>query len=250
MTTTGPVTTGPINGSLLIHGGGNVNQEFIDRFIALAGGPGANIVYIPTAGKQSKITAGNGEISEFHGLNVTVLHTRNRRIANQAKVVNSIQNATGVFIEGGRQPRLAKPYLDTRTQDELENLLERGGVIAGTSAGATIQGSFMVRNQGPPNYNPSIMVDPNHPTEGFGFIKNIAIDQHISERSRENDLVTVVNAHPELLGVGIDEDTAIHVERNQFTVIGEGKVYVHDSTRPWYTLINGARFDMASRQTF
>lgn len=243
-------TTGPVNGSLLILGGGNINQEFIDLFVALSGGLGANIVYIPTAEKQSKITAGNGEISQFHGLNFTVLHTRNRRTADQAKFVKSIRNATGVFMEGGRQPRLAKPYLNTRTHDELENLLERGGVIAGTSAGATIQGSFLIRNQGTPNYNPRIMVDPNHPTEGFGFIKNIALDQHISERNRENDLVTVVDSHPELLGIGIDEDTAIHVKRNQFTVFGSGKVFVHDSPGPWYTLIRGARFDMASRQAF
>jgi len=241
-------TSGPINGSLLLHGGGNIDQEWVDLFFALAGGPGANIVYIPTADQQSKITAENGNIGKLHGLSVTVLHTRNRRTANQASFVDPIRNATGVFIDGGRQPRLAKPYLNTKTHVELGKLLERGGVIAGISAGATILGSFLVRNQGTPNYSPSIMVDPSHPTVGFGFIKNIAIDQHISKRGRENDLVEVVASHPELLGIGIDEDTAICVERDQFTVIGGGKVYVHDGTRPWYTLTGGGRFDLPSRR--
>ena len=245
-------TTGPINGSLLIHGGttkGQLDQDTIDQFVALAGRRGANIVYIPTAEKQSKITAEDGVIGKFHGLNFTVSHTRNRRTANQDSFVNPIRNATGVFIDGGRQPRLAKPYLNTRTQNELEDLLERGGVIAGTSAGATILGSFLVRNQGTPRYDYRVMVYPNHPTEGFGFIKNIAIDQHISERSQDNDLVAVVNSHPELLGIGIDEDTAIHVQGDQFTVIGIGKVYVHDGTHPWYTLNRGDKFDLPSRQT-
>lgn len=245
-------TTGPSKGSLLIHGGapnGQIDQDTIDQFVALAGGPGANIVYIPTAQKEADITVRNGDTSPFHGFNCTVFHTRNRRKANQNSFVSVIRKASGVFIDGGRQPRLAKPYLNTKTQGELEKLLDRGGVIAGTSAGATILGSFLVRNQGAPRYDYRVMVDPDHPTEGFGFIKNIAIDQHISKRGRENDLVAVVNSHPELLGIGIDEDTAIHVERDQFTVIGMGKVYVHDGTHPWYTLTRGARFDLPSRQT-
>ena len=245
-------TKGPVNGSLLIHGGtstGQLDQETVDLFGALAGGPRANIVYIPTAEKQSKITAENGDIGRYHGLSFTVLHTRNRRTANQASFLSPIQRANGVFIEGGRQPRLAKAYLGTKTQCELQKLLERGGVIVGTSAGATILGSFLVRNQGSPRYDPCVMVDPNYPTEGFGFVKNIAIDQHISKRGREDDLVAVVKSHPELLGIGIDEDTAIHVEGDQFTVIGIGKVYVHDGKRPWYTLARGARFDLPGRRT-
>ena len=241
-------TTGPSNGSLLLHGGGKLNQEFIDRFVALSGGPRADMVYIPTAEKQSKITAVNGEIGKFRGLKFTVLHTRNRRTANQAAFVNAIRNSAGVFIEGGRQPRLAKTYLNTKTHNELEKLLERGGVIAGTSAGATIQGSFLVRNQGPPGYDPNLMVDPKYLTEGFGFIKNIAIDQHISRRGREDDLADVVKSHPELLGIGIDEGTAIHVEKDQFTVIGSGKVYIHDGAQPRYTLSKGARFDLPGRR--
>lgn len=128
-------TTGPSKGSLLIHGGapnGQIDQDTIDQFVALAGGPGANIVYIPTAQKEADITLRNGDTSPLHGFNCTVFHTRNRRTANQNSFVSVIRKASGVFIDGGRQPRLAKPYLNTKTQGELEKLVDRGGVIAGT----------------------------------------------------------------------------------------------------------------------
>lgn len=244
-------TIGPANGSLLIHGGsssGRLDQETIDQFVSLAGGRGSAIVYIPTAQEEANISKKNAETGRFHGLISTVLHTRDTDEANLDSFVDPIRNATGVFIEGGRQPRLAKSYLNTRTHRELENLLDRGGVIAGTSAGATMIGSFLVRNQGAPDYDQTMMVDSNHPQEGFGFIKNVAIDQHISARGRENDLVEVIESHPELLGIGIDEYTAIHVQGDRFKVIGGGGVYIHDGINSWYKLTREDRFNMRERK--
>lgn len=234
---------------MLIHGGGNFDQNTIDHFVALAGGPGSRIVYIPTAEEEAKISDKNGSTGLFYGLNFTVLHTRDRYEANLDSFVSPILKANGVFINGGRQPRLATSYLDTKTHRELENLLGRGGVIVGSSAGATILGSFLVRNQGCPDYDPGVMIDPRYPTDGFAFIKNIAIDQHVSERGRENDLVDVVNSHPEILGIGLDENTAIHVIGNRFSVIGNGQVHVHDGKNPQYTLGKGATFDLPGRTT-
>jgi cyanophycinase len=226
-----------------------MDQETIDRFLALAGGPESNTVYIPTALEDSKISAMNGDTGWFYGLHCTVLHTRDREEADSDCFVLPVRSATGVFIEGGRQPRLAASYLNTKTHQELEKLLHRGGVILGTSAGATMTGSFLIRNQGPPDYDPTVMVDADHPTEGFGFISNLAIDQHISARGRENDLAEVIASHCGLLGIGIDEYTAIHVEGNHFEVIGEGKVYIHDGTNLRYTLAKGATFSLSSRTT-
>jgi cyanophycinase len=243
--------TGPVNGSLLIHGGSSserLDQEMIDRFVFLAGSRGSNIVYIPTAQEEAKISEKNGHTGLFHDLSCTVLHTRDREEADSDAFVDPIRKAGGVFIEGGRQPRLADSYLNTRTHRELENLLHRGGVIAGTSAGATMMGSFLVRNQGAPGYDHTVTVDPNHPTEGFGFIKNVAIDQHISARGRKDDLVDIISSNPGLLGIGIDEYTAIQVQGNKFDVIGAGRVYIHDGTNPWYTLSRGAGFGLRDRK--
>ena len=112
-------TTGPPKGHLLIHGGtssGRLDQETVDQFVKLCGGPGANIVYIPTAEEDAKITRKNGDVGLCHGLNFTTLHTHARLEADHDCFVRPITNATGVFIQGGRQPRLATAYLNTRTQ--------------------------------------------------------------------------------------------------------------------------------------
>lgn len=244
-------TTGPTKGTLLIHGGGEPNVEFKALFKSLAGGANANIVWIPTALADNELSQLSTPIAnhQLFGFPATILHTRSKAIANSDGFVQHLQDATGVFIDGGRQPRLAKAYLHTRTHHELERLLDRRGVIAGGSAGATIQGSFMVRNQGHPNYNQDVMVDPRYTAEGFGFIKNVAIDQHITEFSREIHLAEVLKKHPELLGVGIDQDTAIIVRGNVFGVIGSGSVFVwNDASGPLRPLLTkGDKYDMRTR---
>ena len=140
-------TSGPQNGHLLIHGGapegGKFDAEFVDLFKNLAGGPAAEFVYIPTAGSGPQLEEPPPvSRNQWLGLEVTVLHTRDRQIADSEAFASHIATATGVYMEGGRQPRLAEAYLNTRTHRELWALLDRGGVIAGNSAGATIQGSF------------------------------------------------------------------------------------------------------------
>lgn len=244
-------TTGPTKGTLLIHGGGEPSAEFKALFKKLAGGPNANILWIPTAESDDKLSTLSAPVThgQLWGTTATILHTRSGAIANSEAFVQQIQEATGVFISGGRQPRLAKAYLGTRTHHELERLLDRRGVIAGDSAGATIQGSFMVRNQGAPNYDLKVMVDPRYTTEGFGFIKNVAIDQHITELSRENHLAEVLRKHPELLGIGIDQDTAIIVRGDVFGVIGSGSVFVwNDASGPLRPLLTKSdKYNMRTR---
>ena len=103
-------------------------------------------------------------------------------------------------------------YLHTRTQTELFKLLDRGGVIGETSAGCSIQASHLVRGARSGN---TVMMAPGY-EEGFGFLRNIALDQHLLTRKRTNDLVAVVKRFPNLLGLGLDEDTAIIVRGDHF----------------------------------
>jgi len=139
--------------------------------------------------------------------------------------------------------------LDTRTEEELWKLLERGGVIGGSSAGASIQGSYLVRGDTQTN---EIMMGDHE--VGFGFLTNSAIDQHLLMRNRQFDLVDVINEHPELLGIGIDENTAIVVTGDEFEVIGQSYVAIYDNTRMIgdrgfsYFLAPGDRFDMQTRE--
>ena len=146
-------------------------------------------------------------------------------MADSAEFVAALKTAKGVWIDGGRQWRLVDSYLGTKTAKELDNVLERGGVIAGTSAGATIQGSYLVRGAREGN---TIMMAKGY-EEGFGFLRNVAIDQHLIARHRENDLVPVISLKPELLGIGLDEATAIVVTGDSFSVIGASKVAIYDT---------------------
>jgi cyanophycinase len=144
---------------------------------------------------------------------------------------------------------LADSYLDTRVHEELWNLLDRGGVIGGSSAGASIQGSFMVRGDSQTN---TIMMGDHQ--VGLGFLRGVGVDQHLLMRNRQFDMLEVIEARPDLLGIGLDENTAIVVQGDNFEVMGQGYVAIYDagatldSGGKFYFLAPGDRFDMATRQ--
>jgi len=212
-----------------------------------AGAARANWVVIPTAAEDGEIDhLRRANFAAYLGQPFTVLHTRGRAEADTEAFVAPLKTATAVWFVGGRQWRIVDAYAGTRTEREIRAVLDRGGLIAGTSAGATIQGSYLVR--GAPEGN-RILMAPGH-ERGFGYLNNVAIDQHISARGREGDLAQVIAAHPGLLGIGIDESTAILVQRNIATVLGASRVFITDGAdhggRPDYPLSPGDRFDLAT----
>ena len=164
-----------------------------------------------------------------------------------------------MWFGGGRQWRLVDAYGGTRTEKLLWEVLNRDGVIGGTSAGATIQGSYLARGD---TKNNRIMMGDHE--EGFGYIKNLAIDQHVLARNRQFDMFDILQNRPELLGIGIDESTAIVVKDNEFEVIGESNVLIYDGTfwsregselktlpekeNVFYFLQNGDKYDMKERK--
>jgi cyanophycinase len=243
---------GPDKGSLVIVGGAMQDPAIVQRFIELAGGGDAPIVIIPTAGEADdeyhQYWSGLKQWRDNGARNLTVLHTRDRKVANSEEFVKPIRAARGVFFAGGRQWRLADSYLDTLTHKELAALLNRGGVVGGSSAGASILSSFMVR--GDTKSNEKMIGDH---VVGLGFLKNAAIDQHLLRRNRQFDMLEVIDKHPSLLGIGIDEDTAIVVSGDQFDVIGKSYVVIY-SNKPvagangrFYFMGAGDRFNMKDR---
>jgi cyanophycinase len=243
---------GPRAGSLVIVGGAMRDPVILARFLELAGGPDAPIVVVPTAGDAAdydQYWSGLRPFRENGARNLTLLHTRDRAQADSEAFVKPIAAARGVFFTGGRQWRLADVYLNTRTQRELQQLLDRGGVVGGSSAGATILGSFLVRGDTKGN---ELMIG-DHVT-GFGFLKNSAIDQHLLRRNRQFDLIEVIDKHPTVLGIGIDENTAVVVQGDRFDVIGQGYVAIYDGKNVippagrFYFLAPGDRFDLVKRE--
>ncbi len=258
-------SAGPENGSLILTGG-DLIKDALDRFVSLAGGPDANFVYIPTAASSLRLPSGfiydppdsdtpaantqafETELARLFGVKrVTLLHTRNRKTADSRAFVSALQKANGVWLSSGNPGRLAQAYLDTRTLSEIEGVLKRGGVVGGNSAGSIIQGSYIVR--GRPD-KPVLMVKGRE--RGFGFLKKTAVNPHLTEQKRETELITVIDYHPELLGIGMDERTAIVVRGHKFQVIGEGRVAIYDNQKHgnnwYYWLKPGDSFDLKTRR--
>lgn len=215
-------------GSLLIMGGGPLDTIFTEVFAHLAGGKDAPIVVIPTAASDDNFDPLRpvAWLQRRGFTNVSVLHTRNKEVANSKEFVKPLKRAMGVWMPGGRQWRLSEAYLNTQTHKELNKLLRRGGIIAGTSAGATIQGSILVRGA---KANNTIMLGENR--EGFGFLENVGIDQHLLARNRQFDMFEVLKEYPNMLGIGIDENTGILVQDHKFKVLGKSYVAIYDGTR-------------------
>jgi cyanophycinase len=249
-----PTVKGPEHGALVIVGGGRVGPEILTRFFDLAGGRDAPLVVIPTANGADSYPddwSGLKMFKDFGITNIKVLHTTDRKVADSEDFVRPITTARAVWFPGGRQWRLVDSYLHTRTQREVERVLERGGVVGGSSAGASILSSYMVRGAHENNY---IMMAPGY-EEGFGLISGVAIDQHMLTRNRQDDLEEVVAKHPDVLGIGLDESTAIIVRGQQFEVTGASKVAIHDGRtvpgerqqrngKKYFFMAPGERYDL------
>ena len=255
-------TTGPKNGHLIIAGGALRDPDVFAKFIELAKGDESHIVVIPTAGGfdvNEEREAGIIRQWKARGAKeVTVLHTTDPKDADMETFAQAIDDATGVYFPGGRQWRLADSYLNTIVQDKLFALLDRGGVIGGSSAGATIQGSYLARGDTKTN---TIMVGDHE--EGMGFVKNIAIDQHTLARNRQFDMFEILAEYPDLLGISIDENTAMLVSGDSFEVIGQSYVLIYDGTHwdqtkgafvanngkeRFHLLRKGRKYDMKNRK--
>ena len=254
---------GPAKGTLVIVGGGATEGTgIVEKFIQLAGGPEARFVIVPTAGGNK---AQDGTIRVYkeedaiapwlkRGLkNVKMLHTHDPKVADTEEFAKVLRDANAVWFNGGRQWNIVDSYANTLTYREFHKVLERGGVIGGSSAGATIQGEYLVRGD---TSGAQVMMtaEPTH-QDAFKFLRNVAIDQHINTRNRWDDLIPVIQKHQKFLGIGLSEGTAIIVTGDTFEVMGKWKVAVHDNARlyqpwekPYYVLSTGDVYNMKTRR--
>lgn len=253
---------GPTKGSLVIQGGGSdVGTGIFETFVNRAGGLNAKIVIVPTAGGNRNP---DGSIKQYapekalanwkkRGLaNVWMLHTHDPKVADTEEFAKVLRDAKGVWFEGGRQWNIVDSYAGTLTFREFHKVLEGGGVVGGSSAGATILGDYLVRGA---IAGPEIVMTPEKEHEhGFSFLRKVAIDQHINTRNRWDDIIPVIKKYPNLLGIGLSEGTAIVVDGDRFQVIGKWKVAVHDNTRayqpwekPYFVLSAGDVYNMKTR---
>lgn len=220
--------------SLLIIGGAEDKigrVTILRRFVRLAGGRKSRIVVIPTASSMADevIEVYSTVFSRLGCPQITSVDPQTRVEAESEQLVAEIDEATGVFISGGNQLKLSQLIVGTPLGEAMLRAYERGAVIAGTSAGASIMSQFMI-SMGEEGVTPRQR--SSQLTQGLGLLPGVIIDQHFDQRSRYGRLLSLVAASPSLLGMGIDEDTAAEITNGrEMTIVGSGAVFVVDARR-------------------
>jgi cyanophycinase len=259
-------------GYLFIIGGGDRPESMMRRFVDLARRFGSGkIVVFPMASAEPKAT-GDGLVEEFKKLGApdAVNSVLSRDQALEEGSARILDGAGGVFFSGGDQSRQMAVLLHTPIHRRLVELYEKGCVMGGTSAGAAVMSEVMItgdekRKVKEGHEFETIEAENIVTKEGLGFLKTAIIDQHFVARKRLNRLISLVAEKPALLGIGVDESTAIIVEPGQsFEVIGAGSVLVLDGSRApvriapnrrigftgmlFHSLLPGDRFDLVNRK--
>ncbi len=204
-------------GTLLIVGGGQMSDMIRQQFVELAGRQQARIVVVPAmAIDENERLEYREPWCNYDVQAVDVLHADSRAEADDPDFSAILDSATGVWLAGGQQSWLAARYGRTPVETRLKKLLSRNGVIGGTSAGAAIMSNVMIAGG---RANPLM-------GQGFDLIPGAIIDQHFMKRNRYRRLHQALEQHPELIGFGIDEGTALRygVESGRFRVIGQSCV--------------------------
>jgi cyanophycinase len=254
---------GPRRGTLVISGGSETSTEIYERFIELAGGRDTLIVVVPTSGSDASFDDSCACLTWLRkagARNLRLLHTRDRVIANSASFVAPLRAAGGVWFAEGNSWRHADAYLGTKVHEELFALLDRGGVVGGGSAGARIQSDYLPLRSPEPAQR---AIPRERWRQGFRLLRNVIIDVHVLARNRQFDLIGMVTSHPDMLGIGIDENTAIVVQGDSAEVIGGSYVLIYDNRSQvladtleaqhavgglFYLLRRGDTYDLRTRQ--
>ena len=227
-----PGTIIPIGGAEELDPGRQ--DSILAEFIRLSGGKRARIAVIPTASEHAA-TSGAGYCRHFKTLgarDAEYLEVEERADANQDAAFELLCRASGIFITGGDQARLVSLLVGTRVMETVRQCQQAGCVIAGTSAGASILSAHMMVPSGLPGVasnNGSPRRGETDLVAGFGLLQDIIIDQHFSQRGRIGRMLEAFASNPGLLGMGIDEDTAVVIDRTErLTVLGSGSVTIID----------------------
>ncbi|HEY9891333.1 MAG TPA: cyanophycinase [Candidatus Sericytochromatia bacterium] len=211
-------------------------REILHTFFGRSGSVDARIAIIPSASREPAILGDRykGIFAEMGAKEIRVLDIRDRVQTEDPEIQNYIEECTGVFMTGGDQLRLCGLLADTPLMEKVRQRVQQGEItLAGTSAGAAVMGHHMIAGGGSGESPNRSLVDM---AMGLGMIPEVIVDQHFHNRNRMARLMSAVAAHPELLGIGIDEDTCAMFERDGLLqVMGKGTVTIVDPGEMAYT---------------
>lgn len=216
-------------GHLVLNGGGAKPDAVMEKFVELAGGPEAAIVVFPTASGEPDTGDYYRDLFGDYGCTkVVVADVRSNDDAEDSDLAAEVRGAGGIWFAGGDQSRITNALLDTAVGRAVEAAFVGGAVVGGTSAGTACQSGLMITGNGDFTV---ITADNVELWRGLGLFRGVIVDQHFLARRRHNRLISVVLEHPELIGVGVDEATAVWVRPDgTFKVLGEGWVMVFDAS--------------------
>jgi len=230
-------------GTLVIVGGGGMPQAILDAFLSASGGKGGVVGIIPTSTSDP-----DGALKEWKedldkaGMTCVALDVRTRADASRPDLLQQARRCTGFWFSGGDQNRVGDMIVGSPLHRLVLDRYEEGAAIGGTSAGAAIMSKVMLTGDDRNGHEALSEFGPGayQTREGMGFLPaGVVVDQHFLRRGRENRLFSVIMAHPDHLGLGIDEATALVVKTGRATVLGERSVMVFD---PAGMILNGATF--------
>jgi cyanophycinase len=207
-------------GSLLLCGGNQLPSSILDTFFERGGKHHGRLVIIPTASPRSDLKDYTRWLQMWDAYawqSVHIVNVANTEEADREEVLQLIRDATAVWISGGEQQRLVERYGNTRCYSELLNVLNRGAIVGGTSAGAAVISNNMIAEG----------VDTPVMRKGWGILPGAIVDQHFSQRNRFARLSQAVASFPDHVGVGIDESTGLLIDRTGVQVLGQGAVHVY-----------------------
>jgi cyanophycinase len=206
-------------------------REILYNFFGRAGSTNARIAVIPSASREPAIIGDRYRtiFEDMGAKGIEVLDIQDRAQCDDALMQNYVENCTGVFMTGGDQLRLCSLLADTPVMNIIRSRSQKGEIaLAGTSAGAAVMGHFMIAGGGSGESPNRSLVDM---TTGLGIVPELIVDQHFHNRNRMARLLSAVAAHPDRIGIGIDEDTCALFEGDGlFQVIGRGAVTIVDPT--------------------
>jgi cyanophycinase len=240
-------------GSLVIIGGGSRPLYVMEKIVELAGGPECRMVVIPMASAEPEDTGDfqSGQLRDAGCPEVDYI-LFDRESADSDEIVARLDGVTGIFFSGGVQSRLLDHMAESRLLDRVREIYSSGGVLSGTSAGAAVMSEIMITG------------DENHPLSedgsfetisagnvvtaaGFGFVTDAIIDQHFVVRKRHNRLISLVLENPDLVGIGIDESTAIVMPTpDEMWVLGESIAVIYDASRAT-EIVTGEDLELTAR---
>ena len=233
-------------GSLVIVGGGDRSNEVMNRFLELAGGRGKAVVAVVPMASEEAAETGRDMVAELDTLGARAYVVLvDKRQAQTDSAAATLDSATGIWFTGGEQDRLTAVLGGSVTLRAMQVRYRAGAVVGGTSAGAAIMSDSMITgNQTPPGdttgyYGDEYPAISRHRVQilpGLGFLPNAIVDQHFIRRERQNRLMSAVLEHPWLIGVGIDESTALEVRPDGvWHVLGVSAVIVYDARKAHVT---------------